>query len=146
MDFNEIIANVERELAELKRINEELRKENILLKNGMNSSIEENKVSLSIEHVFYDVIYVGKKGMSRNLAYKALTEYGCVWMDDINEEKLTKIYKDGAMGVRSLAFVVTVLRHYSMNVKIPYSDLKINKNDFEAYIKSAEQSIKFMNN
>lgn len=144
MDFNEIIANIEKELAELKRINETLIKENTLLKNRMNISTESNSSSLlSIEHVFWNVIYPGKKGQARNYAYRALKEYGCVLLKDIHTENLVEMYKAKKIGVASLAFIVAVLKHYSIDIEIPYRVLSINILEFEQHLERTERVVTF---
>ena len=137
MDFNEIIANIERELAELKRINETLIKENTLLKNGMSIS------SLSIEYVFYRAIDSGKKGQARNYAYRALINYGCVFLTDINEKNLVEMYKAKKIRIASLGFIVAVLKHYSINIEIPCHVLSINRDSLEYSIRSTEYIVKF---
>ena len=142
MDFNEIIANIEKDLSELKRINETLIKENTLLKNRMNISTESPSSLLSIEHVFYkDIPYVGYKGQARNYAYRALTEYGCVFLKDINEKNLAELYKTKKIGIASLAFIVAVLKHYSIDIEIPTFALNINKLEFERHIRITENIV-----
>ena len=147
MDFNEIIANIEKELAELKRINETLIKENTLLKTRMNISnisTESNSSSLlSIEHVFYNVIYVGRKGQARNYAYRALMEYGCVLLKDINEKNLAEMYKSKKIGIASLAFIVAILKHYSIDIEIPFYVLNIKRLEFEQYLRRTENAVTF---
>lgn len=144
MDFNEIIANIEKELAELKRINDTLTKENTLLKNRMNISTESNSSSLlSIEHVFYDVIYVGRKGQARNYAYRALMEYGCILLKDINEKNLAEMYKAKKIGIVSLAFIVAILKHYSIDIEIPFYALNIKRLEFEQHLRRTESAVTF---
>ena len=144
MDFNEIIANIEKELAELKRINETLIKENTLLKTRMNISTEFNPSSLlTIEHVFWNVIYPGRKGQARNYAYRALMEYGCELLKDINEKNLVEMYKAKKIGSASLAFIVAVLKHYSIDIEIPFRVLNINREEFEHHIRCTESIVTF---
>ena len=144
MDFNEIIANIERELAELNRINETLREENTLLKNGMNISTEGSHSSLSIEHAFYDAMHAGRKGQARNNAYRVLMEYNCVFLADINEKILAKMYREAdRFGIPSLAFIVVVLKHYSINIEIPFNALSINRELFERKIEFTERCVVF---
>ena len=137
-------------MAELKRINETLIKENTLLKTRMNISnisTESNSSSLlSIEHVFYNVIYVGRKGQARNYAYSALMEYGCVLLKDINEKNLAEMYKSKKIGIASLAFIVAVLKHYSIDIEIPCRVLSINREEFESHIRVTESVVEFYNN
>ena len=78
----------------------------------MNISTEYSPSSLlSIEHVFCNVIYPGIKGQARNYAYRALMEYVCVLLKDINTENLVEMYKAKKIGIASLAFIVAVLKH-----------------------------------
>ena len=115
--------------------------------NISNISTESNSSSLlSIEHVFYNVIYVGRKGQARNYAYRALMEYGCVLLKDINEKNLAEMYKSKKIGIASLAFIVAVLKHYSIDIEIPCRVLSINREEFESHIRVTESVVEFYNN
>lgn len=113
----------------------------------MNISTECNPSSLlTIEHVFWNVIHPGKKGQAKNYAYSALMEYGCVLLKDINEKNLVEMYKTKKIGIVSLAFIVAVLKHYSIDIEIPCHGLSINRENFESYIRVTESVVEFYNN
>ena len=127
--FGEIIAHIEEELAELIKINNQLKDENELLRNRLSMPTQKNNAELSLEEAFSHFEVEADSGSTKKIrAYNALVrssyrEKRIIEFEGISAYELLAIRN---MGFNSLAIIIIMMEHFGVSIEIPDIDCAID--------------------
>lgn len=110
--FDEIMANMEREMEELKQINRLLREENERLKelNGIDKCLSVDK---AFEGFHISNIH------SKSLALNAIKNHGYTNIYALKNLTVQELFKWPGVGPAIIAIIYIVMEHYGMIMEIP---------------------------
>lgn len=130
-NFDEIIANIQKELLELKEINLSLREENTSLRKQLGMLASNDNDELSLEDAFDHFEVKNDTGNMKKRAYNTLMRagYGSYGRKDIMQFEGMSAYELLAirnMGNNLLAIIIVMLEHFGVSIEIPDTDCDTN--------------------
>lgn len=118
-DFNAIIENIEKELLELKKINQFLMEENTTLRMQLAMPIQKDNDELSIEEML-EQFYVKDDSHGIQARLKLLLKRGGFKVvGDFRGKNIYELLKIRGTGPVMHAIIIIVLEHYGIDIEIP---------------------------
>ena len=119
--FNSIIANIEKELLELRKINETLRKENSFLRGklAMSNKIEDND-EISLAEVF-DSFYLqdDSRGLREKTLHSLLQTGEFKIVGDFKGKSIYDFMKTSNARYAMWAVTIVAIEHYGVHIEVP---------------------------
>lgn len=116
-NFDEIIANIQKELLELKEINNSLREENASLRKQIGISARND--DLSLENVFNNFSLKNDASGLKTATRSSLCRAGCRNLGDFRNESIIYLVKDLHISPSRCAILIVLLEHYNIPIKLP---------------------------
>lgn len=122
--FEEIIAHIKEELAELAKINTQLKDENEMLRERLGMPTQRNNVELSLEEAFNYFEVADDTVNVKMRAYNTLMRGGygrksIMQFEGISAYELLAIRN---MGFNSLAIIILMMEYFGVSIEIPDID------------------------
>ena len=124
--FNKIIENIQKEVLELKEINNTLQKENAYLKKQLGISVFNSNDILSLEEVFKKFYLEDDFNGQKHRVYSCCIRSGYKNIGDFRDKSIYDLIKLRSAGVGVCSILIVLLEHYDVHIDLP--DLKSIRN------------------
>ena len=142
-DFDEIIANIQKELLELKEINHSLREENVSLKKQLGMSTSNDTDHLLIVDVFNDFCLIDDHNGTKTALKHGLTRSGYNVIGDFRNKTITDLIKIRSTGSSRCAVLIILLEHYGINIELPDLEIFSETDEYKTIRKLYEELPKY---
>lgn len=118
-NFNRILKNIEMELAELKKINEELIRENQLLRKqlGMHEKVISDEISIVEAFNHFSITPPVHRGLHAR-ALMVLKRSGYKTVNELEGKTIYDLLSIRNAGIETCAIIVIVLEHYGVQISV----------------------------
>lgn len=118
-NFNRILENIEMELAELKKINEELIKENQLLRKqlGKHEKVISDEISIVEAFNHFSITPPVANGLHKR-ALLFLKRSGYKTVNELEGKTIYDLLSIKNLGIETCAIIVIVLEHYGVQISV----------------------------
>jgi DNA-directed RNA polymerase alpha subunit len=120
-NFDEIIANIQKELLELKEINLSLREENASLREQLGMPASNDNDELSLEEAFSNFLfrdYTDTRGKKIG-AYSCLIRAGFRNIGDLRNKSIHDLLRIRGAGASTCAIWIILLEQYGIHIDLP---------------------------
>ena len=127
--YEEIITRIKNDLAELTKINNQLKVENEMLRKKLDIPKQVNTAVLSLEDAFEHFEVSNDTGNMKMRTYTTLSRAGYRGISITQFERMNvyELFELRNMGVNSLAILIIVLEHFGVSIEIPAAINKLKK-------------------
>lgn len=136
--FDEILKNIEKELSELRAMNQALIEENEMLRQNSNLTFTNSATDIPIEFVWQS-FDIGYHKRAKASAFLACKKNGIKTISDLKRKTTDELLKTVGVGIASVALLCVVCHHYRVDLQPP-TKLKYYP-DFNIYLKGFESVI-----
>lgn len=142
-DFDKIIANIQKELLELKEINHSLREENVSLKKQLGMSTSNDTDHLLILDVFNDFCLIDDHNGTKTALKNGLVRSGYKVIGDFRNKTITDLIKIRSTGSSRCAVLIILLEHYGINIELPDLEIFSETDEYKTIQKLYEELPKY---
>lgn len=116
-NFDEIIANIQKELLDLKEINNSLREKNVSLRKQIGISARND--DLLLENVFSNFVLRNDANGLKTATYHSLGRAGYCNIGDFRNKSIIDLVKDRRISPSRCVILIVLLEHYNIHIKLP---------------------------
>ncbi len=117
--FDKIIVNIQKELLELKEINQSLREENASLRGQLGLSVTNDNDDLSLEKVFNEISLTDDSNGKKTNTFSCCFRSGFHKIGDFRDKSIYDLIKIHGVGANACAILIILLEHYDIHIEIP---------------------------
>lgn len=117
--FDKIIVNIQKELLELKEINQSLREENASLRGQLGLSVINDNDDLSLEKVFNEISLTDDFNGKKTNTFSCCLRSGFHKIGDFRDKSIYDLIKIHGVGANACAILIILLEHYDIHIEIP---------------------------